>query len=118
MGTEKITVWYKPTCSKCIDATAFMEQHGVIPDEWVNYLEDVPSEEELREVIRKLGIPAAQLVRKKEIVYQQKFAGAKMNEDKWIKAMLKHPELIQRPIIIKGDKAFFGRSEDDLNRIL
>ncbi len=121
---EKITVWHKPTCSKCIDATSFMEEHGVIPDEWREYLVDVPSVEEIRDVLKKLGIPAEQMVRKKEPVFIEKYdalqqaQGGQLSEDEYISAMHEHPELIQRPIIIKGNTAFFGRSEDDLNRLL
>ncbi len=118
MKKEKIIVWHKPTCSKCVDATRFMKEHGVIPDEWVNYIEDVPTEAQLREVLKKLGIPASELVRKKEPVYKEKFAGKSLSEKQWIKAMIQHPILIQRPIIIKGDTAFFGRSEEDLNQLL
>lgn len=115
---DKIIVWHKPTCSKCIDATAFMEEHGVIPDEWREYLVDIPSEKEIRAVLRKLKLPAEKIVRKKEKVYVEKYAGKQLSEDEWIAALHRHPELIQRPIIIKGDTAFFGRSEDDLNQLL
>lgn len=115
---EKITVWHKPTCSKCVDASKFFREHGIIPDEWVNYLEDVPSEDDLRDVVKKLGITAEELVRRKEPIYKEKFAGKKMTEEKWIKALHKYPILIQRPIIIQGDRAFFGRSEEDLNQLL
>lgn len=87
-------------------------------DEWREYLVDIPSEEEIRDVLRKLNIPAEKLVRTKEKVYQEKFAGKKMTEAKWVKALHKYPILIQRPIIIRGDEAFFGRSEEDMERLL
>lgn len=118
MKRDKITVWHKPTCSKCIDATAFLEQHGVIPDEWRAYLEDVPSEEELNAVIKMLGIPAAQLVRTKEPVFAEKYEGRNLSEQEWIAAMHQHPELIQRPVIIKGNRAYIGRSDEELLKLL
>jgi arsenate reductase len=118
MNEEKVTVWHKPTCSKCRDATAYINDHAVQIDEWREYLVDVPSEEEIRDVLTKLGIPAEKLVRTKEPLYQEKFAGKKMTEARWIRALHKYPVLIQRPIIIKGNTAFFGRSDDDLNRLL
>lgn len=118
MEKAKITVWHKPTCSKCIDATAFLEQHGIIPDEWRAYLEDVPSEKELRAVIKMLGIPASQLVRTKEPVFAEKYEGRDLSEDEWITALHQDPELIQRPIIIKGNRAFIGRTEEELNTLL
>jgi arsenate reductase (glutaredoxin) len=69
-------------------------------------------------VLKKLGIPAEELVRKKEPIYKEKFEGKKMTEEKWIKALMEYPILIQRPIIIKGDKAVFGRSEEELNQVV
>jgi arsenate reductase len=115
---EKITVWHKPTCSKCIDATAFLQEHGIIPDEWRAYLEDVPSEEELTAVIKMLGIPAKELVRTKEGVFAEQYEGRSLSEAEWITAMHEHPELIQRPIIIIGNKAYIGRSRDGLSGML
>jgi len=115
---EKIIVWHKPTCSKCRDAMAYINEHAVLVDEWREYLVDVPSEDEIRDVLKKLDIPAEKLVRTKEPVYKEKFAGKKMTEAGWIKALHKYPVLIQRPIIIIGGKAFFGRSEEDLERLL
>jgi arsenate reductase len=114
----KTIVWHKPTCSKCRDAAEFFETHGVIIDEWREYLIDIPSEDEIRDVLSKLGILAEKLVRTKEPVYQEKFAGKKMTEAKWIKALHKYPMLIQRPIIIAGNKAFFGRSQENLEQLL
>lgn len=115
---DKIIVWHKPTCSKCIDATAFMKEHGVVPDEWREYLVDVPSEDEIRDVIKKLNIPAEKLVRKKEQVYLANYAGQKLSDVEWIKVLHEHPVLIERPIIIRGNRAFIGRSEEELDQLL
>lgn len=96
----------------------FFESHGIIPDEWREYLVDVPSEDEIRDVLKKLGMSAEELVRKKEPVFIEKYEGKQLSEEEWISALHQHPQLIQRPIIIMGNKAFFGRSEDDLNQLL
>jgi arsenate reductase (glutaredoxin) len=118
MTKEKIIVWHKPSCSKCINVMEFFESHGIIPDEWREYLVDTPTIEEIRDVLRKLNVTAEQMVRKKEPVFIEKYDGKQLSEDEFITAMHEHPELIQRPIIIKGNTAFFGRSEDDLNQLL
>lgn len=97
---------------------AYIKDHAVPVDEWREYLVDIPSEDEIRDVLLKLKISAEQLVRTKEPIYQEKFAGKKMTEAKWIKAMHKYPVLIQRPIVIIGENAFFGRSEEDLSRLV
>jgi arsenate reductase (glutaredoxin) len=115
---QKLTIWHKPNCSKSIAAMKFLREHEITPDTVFLYIETPPTDAELRDILKKLGIPAEQLVRKKETVYSEKFAGKKMTEEKWIKAMVKYPVLIQRPILIKGNKAVFGRSEDELNSIL
>lgn len=114
---EKITIWHKPNCSKSIQAMRFLKDHEIEP-EVVLYIENVPTEEMIRDVLKKLGIAAEELIRKKEPIYKEKFSGKKMTEDKWVKAMTKYPVLIQRPIIVKGKKAVFGRSDDELNQIL
>ena len=114
---EKITIWHKLNCSKSIEAMRFLKQNDVVP-EVVLYLEDVPTELMIRDVLKKLGIPAEELIRKKEPIYKEKFAGKKMTEEKWIKAMMKFPILIQRPIVVKGKRAVLGRSDEELNNIL
>lgn len=96
----------------------FFESHGIIPDEWREYLVDVPTKEEIRDVLKKLGIPAEQMIRKTEPVFAEMYEGRPMSEEDYITAMNEHPELIQRPIIITGDKAFFGRSSDQLDQLL
>lgn len=114
---DKITIWHKPNCSKSIQAMRFLKDHEIEPEVML-YLETVPDEAQLTDVLKKLGIPAEELIRKKEPIFKEKFAGKKMTEDKWIKAMVKYPILIQRPIIVKGKKAVFGRSDEELNSIL
>lgn len=93
-------------------------QKKKIKAEVINYLEGTVTEDELKKVISLLGIPAEELIRKNELVYKEKFYGKKMTEEKWIKAMLKYPILIQRPIIIKGKKAVIGRPAERVLDIL
>lgn len=84
----------------------------------VNYLEGTVTEQELKHVIKLLGISAEQLVRKNESVYKENFSGKNLTEEQWVKAMLEHPILIQRPIIIKGKKAVIGRPAEQVFDIL
>lgn len=114
---DKITIWHKPNCSKSIQAMRFLRENEIEPEVML-YLETVPDETQLTAVLKKLGIPAEELVRKKEPIYKEKFAGKTMTEEKWVKALMKYPILIQRPILIKGKKAVLGRSDAELNEIL
>lgn len=114
---EKITIWHKPNCSKSIEAMRFLKDHKIDP-EVVLYIEEEVTEEMIANVLKKLGVPAEDMVRKKEPIYKEKFATKKMTEKKWIKAMVKYPILIQRPILIKGKTAVLGRSSEELKQIL
>jgi arsenate reductase len=108
MKQDQILVWHKTTCSKSCEVMSLLKEHKVKPDVFL-YVETPPTEEEIKAVLKKLGIKAEELIRKKEKIYKEKFDGKKMTEEKWIKAMVKFPILIERPIVIKGNKAVIGR---------
>lgn len=101
-------VYINPRCSKCREALCSLDEQGI---EYITreYLKDVPTEEELKLLIKKLGVKAKELVRETEPIYKEKFEGKRLTEGGWIKAMLKYPILIQRPIVIDGNKAIIGR---------
>lgn len=117
MKKEKITIWHKSSCAKSCEVMKVMKSAGVLPEVF-EYLLTPPTEEELKSVLKKLGIPAEELIRKKEKIYKEKFEGKKMTEEKWIKAMVKHPILIERPILVKGNKAIVGRPTERVFEII
>lgn len=84
--------------------------------EIIEYLKDTPSVDELRVLIKRLGITADQLVRKKEPLFLEKYAGKKITEEKWLTILHKNPVLIERPILIKGKKVIIGRSPEQLDQ--
>lgn len=96
---------------------SLLKEHKIKPDVFL-YTETPPTEEEIKSVLKKLGIKAEELIRKKEKIYKEKFDGKKMTEEKWIKAMVKFPVLIERPIVIKGNKAVIGRPTEKILEIL
>jgi arsenate reductase len=77
-----------------------------------------PNADELEKIINKLGITAGELVRKSEPIYKEKYLGKKLTNKQWIKAMVKYPILIERPIIIKGKKAIIGRPVERILELL
>lgn len=94
-----------------------LKDKKIMPEVFL-YVETPPSEEEIRDVLKKLGIKAEELIRKKEKIYKEKFEGKKMTEEKWIKAMVKYPILIERPIVIKGNKAVIGRPTERVLEVI
>jgi len=82
--------------------------------EVIEYLNNVPSRTELKAIIKKLGISAEQLLRKGEEDFKVHFKGKELSEDEWIDAMVSYPKLIERPIVIKGDKAILGRPPENV----
>lgn len=94
-----------------------LKKKKIVPDVFL-YAVTPPNEAEIKAVLKKLGISAEELIRKKENIYKEKFEGKKMNEEKWIKAMVKYPILIERPIIIKGNKAVIGRPIEKILEII
>lgn len=118
MGENKmITIYHNNSCGKSRIALAELTKSAE-DFEVVNYLEQVPSVEILKEIISKLGIKPFELVRTTENLYKEKFKGKTLSDEEWIIAMYENPILIQRPILVKGDLAVIGRSEDALDEFI
>jgi arsenate reductase (glutaredoxin) len=101
-------IWHNPRCRKSREALAFLtegETNFVIRE----YLKELPSKQELKDLVKKLGIKAEELIRKNEPEFKQNFTGKTLSENDCIEAMIIYPKLIQRPIIVKGDKAIIAR---------
>ncbi|RTY94907.1 arsenate reductase (glutaredoxin) [Flavobacterium sp. GT3R68] len=103
-----IQVYHNSRCSKSRECLAFIEDSGQ-EFEVIKYLEDTPTYDELKTVIEKLGINPIELVRQKEKVWIDNFKGKEMSDKEIIHAMISNPILIERPIVINGDKAIIAR---------
>ncbi|HLF51415.1 arsenate reductase (glutaredoxin) [Flavobacterium sp.] len=103
-----IQIYHNSRCSKSRECLAFIEETGQ-EFEVIKYLDDIPSFEELKVIIKKLGIKPIELVRQKEKIWVENFKGKEMSDDEIIEAMILNPILIERPIIINGDKAVIAR---------
>jgi arsenate reductase len=113
----KITIYHNPRCMKSRETLELIEKKGIKPL-IVEYLQDIPSQKELIELILKLGIKAEDLVRKKEKLYLDKYAGKKFTEKQWIKILTENPILIERPIVVNGKKAAIGRPPKNVLKVL
>ncbi len=104
-----LKVYFKPNCSTCQTALSLIRENTTEKIEKVEYLIEVPSIDELKEILRMLGMNAEQLVRKKESLYKEKYEGRKISEKQWLTILHENPILIERPIVVTGDKAIIGR---------
>ena len=114
---NKITIWHNPRCSKSRNAAKLLEEQG-IEAEMVKYLDTPPSKEEIKEVLKMLGIPARELMRTKEDIYKELGLKEVEDEEKLIEAMAEHPKLIERPVVIKDGKAAIGRPIEKIIELL
>jgi len=105
---ETIKIWHNPRCSKSRDSFKLLEEKG-IDVEVVKYLEDVPTKEELTELLKMLSMTVRELMRTKEAVYKELNLKDESSEEALIEAMVANPKLIERPIVIRGNKAVIGR---------
>ena len=102
------TIYHNPRCSKSREALAILEEKNA-DIEIIKYLENIPTENELEKLLAKLNIKPFELVRKNEKIYKQQYKNLNLNDHEWIKVMLENPKLIERPIVVKGNKAIIGR---------
>jgi arsenate reductase len=113
-----ITIYHNPRCSKSRETLALLQEKGTEPTV-VEYLKNVPDAEQLRSVLSKLGISARALLRTKEADYKElNLANPALSDDEIIAAMISHPKLIERPIVICGGKARIGRPPEQVLEIL
>ncbi|XDZ66320.1 arsenate reductase (glutaredoxin) [Alphaproteobacteria bacterium LSUCC0684] len=115
---DHLTIYHNPRCSKSRKALALLQENGVEP-RIILYMETPPSADDFREVLRKLAMRAEDLLRKGETEYKDHIAplGA-ISEDRLISLMIRHPKVIERPIICKGDKAVIGRPPENVLTLL
>ena len=112
-----IQIYHNSRCGKSRECLVFLENSGQ-KYEIVKYLEDVPSFGELKEIIQKLGIKPIELVRRKEKIWIENFKDKPLTDDEIVQAMVANPILIERPIVINGDKAVIARPLEKAAAIL
>ena len=110
-------IYHNPRCAKSREALQILRDKGQEP-QIIEYLKDIPSESELKTVLKKLGIQAEDLIRKQEKIFKENYKGKELSNDEWVKAMVSEPKLIERPIVIKGEKAVVGRPPERVLELL
>lgn len=116
--SDTITVYEKPSCTKCREMDRFLRESGVDFTK-VNYYLEPLSEEKLRELVRKMGIKPRDLMRTSERIYRDHdWSLRELTDDEIFSLMVKHPDLIQRPIVERGDRAVLGRPTENVKQLL
>ena len=116
--SDKIKVYQKPTCTKCRQTINILKDRGA-DFETINYYEQPVSAEELRGLIKKLDLSPRDLLRKGEQIYRDlKISRRDLTDDELIDLMVENPDLIQRPIVVRGKKAVLGRPPESVEELL
>ena len=112
--SDSIKILYNPACSKCRLSMQLIEDKGVSP-EVMEYLSTPPDAAELGDILAMLGLEPRQLMRKHEAPYKElNLADESLSRDELIKAMVENPILIERPVVIRGNKAIIGRPPENI----
>lgn len=115
--TAAIRIYHNPRCSKSRSACALLAEKGV-EAEVVEYLKTPPDRATLTALLATLGLRAEELVRKNEAIVKTEYAGRAMSDQDWLEAMLAHPVLIERPIVVVGERAVVARPPERLLELL
>jgi arsenate reductase (glutaredoxin) len=113
---DLIQIWHNARCSKSRDAFQWLTENN-IDAEWVDYMKNPIAEEDVKNVLKKLNISAFDLIRKKEKVFLEKYKNQHYSESEWITIMTQNPQLIERPIVLKGDKAIIARPLENIEQL-
>jgi arsenate reductase len=112
-----IKIYHNNRCSKSREACSLLQEKGVA-FETIEYLKTPPTQAQLKDLLKMLGMNAEDIVRKGEPLYKETFAGKKLTEAQWIKVLADNPILIERPIVVKGNKAVIGRPPENVLELL
>jgi arsenate reductase len=113
-----ITIYHNPRCTKSRQTLALLEEAGVDP-RVVLYLDTPPTEAELDKILKLLDMEPQELMRKNESLYAELgLADKTLSRREAIKLMVEHPKLIERPIVVKGNKAILGRPPENVRELL
>jgi arsenate reductase (glutaredoxin) len=113
-----VTIYQKPTCSTCRQAVQLLKESGK-PFTAINYYEQPFTKSQLKSLLKKAGLSPKDILRTKEDIYKELGLAKKaLTDDALIDLMIEHPDLIQRPLVEKGEKAWLARPADTVKKFL
>lgn len=110
------TIYHNPKCKKSREALERLQELNYEPN-IVKYLDNPPSPETLQDVIQKAGLTVHDIIRKEEKQFKEEFKGKELSDKEWLKVLTENPKLIQRPLVVYGDKACLARPKEELEKI-
>lgn len=112
-----LKIYHNNRCSKSRQALELIKDANQ-EVEVVDYLRTPPTAAELQDILLKLNMKPEQLIRKSEGIYKDNYKGKSLTDEEWIQAMVVHPVLIERPIVVKGEEAVVGRPTENVQKLL
>ena len=112
-----IKIYHNPRCRKSREGLAILEEAGKDFQE-IRYLDNPLSPDEIKELLKALGISPMELVRKNEAIWKSEYRGKELSDSQIIAALSQHPKLIERPIVLKGNKAVVARPAERISELL
>jgi arsenate reductase len=109
-------IYHNPRCRKSRETLALILEEGK-EVEVVEYLKDIPNKEKLNDILMKLNLNVKDIIRKNEGLYKEKFKGKNFNDDEWVQILIENPKLIERPIVVRGNKAVIGRPPETVKEL-
>ena len=106
-------IYHNPRCSKSRQTLQLIKDAGA-DVEIIEYLNAIPTAEDLKTILMKLNLKPTDIIRKGEAVYKEKFKNSNFNDDEWIKILIEYTKLIDMPIVVKGNKAIQGRPPENV----
>jgi arsenate reductase len=114
----EVTIYQKPTCSTCRQAVQLLKESGK-PFKAINYYETPFTKAQLKNLLKKAGLSPKDILRTKEDIYKELgLAKKNLSDDEWFDVLVAHPDLIQRPIVEKGEKVILARPAEAVKGIL
>ena len=110
-------IYHNPRCSKSRQTHNIIKESGQ-EVEIIEYLKTPPTAEELEDVLQKLNLPIEYLIRTGEEIYKTEYKGKELTDAEWIEALVEHPNMLERPIVVNNDQAILGRPPENVQKLL
>lgn len=112
-----LTIYHNPRCRKSRETLAIINDNGGNV-EIVEYLKETPSVKDLKLILQKLDLSAKDIIRTGETLFKEEYKGLNFSEDEWLQVLHENPILIERPIVIRGNKGVIGRPPENVLELL